>query len=221
MSVQPFIFWLLAAFVPAVIGQVMGARAGSAWMSGAAALFLPVMSTFVALRVNAPYWSARTVFNEPDTIATASRRNARLIAWTWGAGAASMLAVYWLSGLRWQHGWQYGSGMALIAALGFGYSLRLGHAESALRTPRHLKAAAMLAAAQGIAAIGGILVLVLSGKVASVRADWAANIIFVAGGLAITVLSAIAVRTYARLSRDDQAWDRELNHDDKDDRRVS
>ncbi len=220
MTVQPFIAWLLAAFVPAVIGQVMGARAGSAWISGAAALFLPVMSTFVALQVNAPYWIARTTPAGPDEIVTASRRNARLLAWTWGAGAASMLAVYMLSGLRWQHGWQYGLGMALIAALGFFYSLRLGDVKSVLRAPRQLKIAAVLAAAQGIAAIGGILILVLSGKVASVRADWAANIVFVAGGLAITVLSAIAVRTYAHLSRDELVRTREINHDGRGDQQV-
>jgi len=50
-----------------------------------------------------------------------------------------------------------------------------------------LGVAAVLAATQGIAAIGGIMILVMSGKVASHRADWAANIIFIAGGLAITV----------------------------------
>ena len=203
MSVQPFIPWLLSAFVAAVIGQVVGARLGLPWLSGSAAVCLPFMSTFVALRVNQPYWTQPLPMGEVDAVATASRRNARLLAWTWGAGAASMLAVYLLSGVRWQHGWQYGSGMALIAALGFAYSLHLGKVGSVLRSQRHLKAAALLAAAQGIAAIGGILVLVVSGKVASVRGDWPANIVFVAGGLAITVLSAIAVRTYARLNRDD------------------
>ncbi len=203
MSVQPFIPWLLAAYLPAVIGQVIGARFGSPWISGAAALILPVMSTLVALRVNAPYWTGAPVPARAEILANASRRNARLLAWTWGAGAASMLSVYLLSGLRWQHGWQYGSGMAVIAALGFIYSLRLGDKASALRQPRNLSFAAMLAAAQGIAAIGGILILVFSGKVASAKGDWAANIVFVAGGLAITVLSAIAVRTHARLSRDD------------------
>jgi hypothetical protein len=200
MSVQPFIPWLLAAFVPAVIGQVLGARMGSAWMSGAAALFLPVMAGLVAVKVNAPYWQMREGSHE--VLATASRRNARLIAWTWGAGAASMLAVYLVSGLRWQHGWQYGCGMALIAAIGFAYSLHLGRAESVLRQPRYMTLSAILAAGQGIAAIGGILLLVLSGKVGSTRADWAANIIFVAGGLAISILSAVAVRTYAQLSPD-------------------
>ncbi len=210
MSVQPFIPWLLAAFVPSVIGQVIGARVGSAWLSGTAALILPVMSILVAMKVNAPYWEKRATPGCIDALANASRRNARLIAWTWGAGAASMLAVYLISGLKWQHGWQYGSGMLLIALLGFLYSLIIGEPASVLRRPGVLNAVAMLAAAQGVAAIGGVTVLVLSGKVASNKADWAANIIFVAGGLAITVLSAIAVRTHARLS-----------HDDRDDPQVS
>ena len=200
MSVQPFIPWLLAAFVPAVIGQVIGAAVNSPWISGAAALFLPVMSTVVGLKVNAPYWARVTAPSGVDALANATRRNARLMAWTWGAGAASMLAVYLLSGLKWQHGWQYGCGMVLIAALGFLYSLSVAAPTSTLRRPGCLNAAAMLAATQGIAAIAGIMILVLSGKVASAKGDWAANVIFVAGGFAITVLSAIAVRTHARLS---------------------
>jgi hypothetical protein len=204
MSVQPYIPWLLAGFVPAVIGQVIGARVGAPWLSGAAAVFLPVMAITVGLKVNAPYWNPKAARNDPAALALASRRNARLMAWTWGAGAISMLAVYLLSGLRWQHGWQYGLGMLLIAGLGFLYAVSLGAAGSVWRQPRYLNAVAMLAAAQGIAAIAGVMILVLSGKVASQRGDWAANIIFVTGGLAITVLSAIAVRTYARLSHDDR-----------------
>jgi hypothetical protein len=202
MTITPFVPWLLAAFVPAVVGQVIGARLGAPWLSGAAALFLPVMATTISLKVNAPYWSDGAMLRERDAIASASARNARLIAWTWGAGAVSMLAVYLLSGLRWQHGWQYGTGMLLISGLGFSYAVNVGLAQSPMRQPRYLTTAALLAAVQGIAAIGGIMILVLSGKVASPRGDWAANIIFVAGGLAIAVLSGIAVRTYARLSRD-------------------
>lgn len=203
MSVQPFIPWLLTAFLPAVAGQVIGARIGSAWVSGTAALFLPAMSILVALKVNAPYWSERVDVSPSGMLADATRRNARLIAWTWGGGAASMLAVYLLSGLRWQHGWQYGGGMLLIACLVFLYSLSVGLPGSALRQPRLLAAAAMVTALQGIAAIGGIMILVISGKVMSPKADWAANIVFMTGGLAITVLSAIAVRTHASISHDD------------------
>jgi hypothetical protein len=201
MSVQPFIPWLIAAYVPSVIGQVLGARMGAPWVSGAAAVFLPVISILVAMRVNGPYWSQSPALAGHDVLIAASQRNARLLAWAWGAGALSMLAVYLVSGLRWQHGWQYGSGMMLIAGIGFSYALSLSDPESVFRRPVSLNIAALLAAAQGIAAIGGITILVLSGKVASPRSDWAANIIFVSGGLAVTVLSAIAVRTHAYLTQ--------------------
>ncbi|MEQ1611711.1 MAG: hypothetical protein ABL904_03080 [Hyphomicrobiaceae bacterium] len=200
MPVNPFIPWLLAAFVPAVIGQVIGARIGSPWISGAAAMFLPIMSIVVALKVNSPYWQRATAPSGIQAIADASRRNARLIAWTWAAGAVSMLAVYRFSGLRWQHGWQYGSGMVLIASLIFIYALSIESPSSPLRRPRLLNAVALMAAAQGIAGTAGIMMLVISGKLGSMKGDWAANIIFVAGGFAIMVLSAIAVRTHARLS---------------------
>lgn len=204
MSVRPFIPWLLAAFVPAILGQVIGASLRAPWVSGTAALFLPIMAVLVSLKVNAPYWEGGVIRRDGDTIATASQRNARLMAWTWGAGALSMLSVYMLSGLRWQHGWQYGLGMLLIATLGYSYSVLLANRESVTRQSRYLTAAALLAAAQGIAAIGGVMILVLSGKVQSPRPDWAANIIFVAGGFAITILSGIALRTWARLSHDDR-----------------
>lgn len=204
MPVNPFIPWLLAAFVPAVLGQVIGARIGSPWISGAAALFLPMMSIIVALKVNQPYWNRTTPPTGIEALADASRRNARLIAWTWAAGAISMLAVYRLSGLRWQHGWQYGSGMVVIAALVFVYALSIESPSSPLRRPRLLNAVALMAAVQGIAGTAGIMMLVISGKLGSMKGDWAANIIFIAGGFAITVLSAIAVRTHARISLDDR-----------------
>lgn len=210
MPVNPFIPWLFAAFVPAVLGQVIGARIGSPWISGAAALFLPAMSIAVAMKVNSPYWDRARAPVGLEAIADASRRNARLIAWTWAAGAISMLAVYRLSGLRWQHGWQYGSGMVAIAALVFIYALSIEHPSSPLRRKRFLNAVALMAAAQGIAAIAGIMMLVMSGKLGSMKGDWAANIIFIAGGFAITVLSAIAVRTHARLSLDDKDVRQEL-----------
>ena len=193
-----------------MLGQVIGASIRAPWVSGTAALFLPVMTILVSLRVNAPYWRSGEPARGSDTLIAASQSNAGLIAWTWGAGAACMLAVYLLSGLKWQHGWQYGTGMLLIAVLGFAYVRSLGTLGSPTRRPSLLTVAALMAAAQGIAAIGGIMILVLSGKVASPRGDWAANIIFVAGGLAITVLSAIAVRTWARLNPDGKGGQKEL-----------
>lgn len=210
MSLQPFIPWLTAALVSAILGQVAGARIGSPWISGAAALFLPMIWTSVALKVNRPYWTQPIAPASTGTAAEAARRNARLLALAWGAGGASMLAVYLLSGLKWQHGWQYGCGMILIAMTAFAYGLAIGHPASRLRRPALLDAANVLVAAQGVAAIGGIMILVLTGKVASAKPDWAANVIFVAGGLTITILSAIAVRTHARLTPDDTGDQREL-----------
>ena len=151
-----------------------------------------------------PYWNRTTPPTGIEALADASRRNARLIAWTWAAGAISMLAVYRLSGLRWQHGWQYGSGMVVIAALVFVYALSIESPSSPLRRSRLLNAVALMAAVQGIAGTAGIMMLVISGKLGSMKGDWAANIIFIAGGFAITVLSAIAVRTHARISLDDR-----------------
>ena len=202
MALRPFLPWLIASLVPTVLGQVIGASVSAPWISGTAALFLPVMTILVGLKLNAPYWGEEQVHRDSEILIAASERNACLIAWTWGAGGISMLAVYLLSGLKWQHGWQYGSGMVLIAGLGYVYARSLGSRGSPMRRPQFLTAAALIAAAQGVAAIAGVMIIVMSGKVMSQRGDWAANIIFVAGGLTMTVLSAIAVRTWARLNPD-------------------
>ena len=48
-------------------------------------------------------------------------------------------------------------------------------------------------ALQGIAALVGVAILLLSGKVEAQGRDWAANVVFIAGGLALFALSAMAV----------------------------
>jgi hypothetical protein len=99
-----------------------------------------------------------------------------------------MLGVYLLSGLKWQHGWQYGTGMALIALAALAYA----------RSPRWLDAVAIVVALQGAASAIGLAVLAGSGKLASVKSDWAANVIFVAGGVTIAILSVLAVAAHRR-----------------------
>jgi hypothetical protein len=54
---------------------------------------------------------------------------------------------------------------------------------------------------QGIAAVAGLVFLIGSGKLETVRPDWAANQIFLFGGLTIVGLSAIAVVTQRKLMR--------------------
>jgi hypothetical protein len=62
----------------------------------------------------------------------------------------------------------------------------------------------MLALAHGAAALIGIMVLVLTGKILSTKGDWAANQVFTAGGLAVAGLTAISALTTVRLLRGHQ-----------------
>jgi hypothetical protein len=171
--------WVPGALAMSVFGQILGAKLNNGQISAAAAALIPLALIAAAARTKA--------MATADPIATATH-NAYLQALTWGAGAASMLGVYLLSGLRWQHGWQYGAGMALIALAALLYA----------RQPRWLNAVAGVVALQGAAAAIGLAVLAGSGKLASVKGDWAANIIFVAGGVAIAILSVMAVASHAR-----------------------
>ncbi len=201
MSLQPFVPWLVAALAASVFGQFIGAHRGTPWLSMAAATLLPIAAIVVACGINRPHWQPPNRVPGAATPAIAARRNARLIAMIWGAGAASLLSVYLGSGLRWQHGWQYGAGMALTAILCFGYALRLGHGASRFNQRPWLDAAAIVVAIQALAAFAGLIFLIASGKVWSARPDWAANVLFVTGSIAIAAVSVLAVLTHAWLSQ--------------------
>ena len=103
-----------------------------------------------------------------------------------------MLAVYLLSGLKWQHGWQYGSGMVLVGAAILAYAQALRREGGYLASPAGLRLAYFANLAQGLAAAVAVVWLVSSGKLATTKGDWAANDIFLAGGAAIVVLVVIA-----------------------------
>ena len=53
----------------------------------------------------------------------------------------------------------------------------------------------------GAAAAVALGMLIGSGKVGSIKADWPANHVFLAGGLALVVISAIAAITHFKLRR--------------------
>lgn len=131
----------------------------------------------------------------------AARLNSALIGLGYAWGAASMFAVYLLSGLKWQHGWQYGAGMAVIAAILFAYSHALATPNSPLRAPANMDIARVATALHAIAAAIGLLWLLFSGKLETTKGDWAANDIFMAGGFTVTFLSDLALATRKRLMR--------------------
>lgn len=189
---------LLATIVAMVVCANQGWRALSIVAAAAAAIVL----MHRAFTVNGQFGGATPTANSaPTTASTAGRSNAQLVGAAYGWGGLAMLAVYMLSGLSWRHGWQYGSGMLLIALALFGYARMLAAPSSPMATPRALALVAMLALAQGIAAALALVILATSGKLATAKGDWAANHIFVAGGLAIVVISVLAYTTYRRLSQ--------------------
>ena len=114
-----------------------------------------------------------------------------------------MLGLYTtpFTGLKWQHGWQYAAAFALLSVFALAYTHLSGSRDAATRE-RLQKLAGPLAAMQATIAAAGLAFLVMSGTLQSKRADWAANIIFLYAALTIMILSAVALRTHIRLTRD-------------------
>ena len=192
--------WLLTAIASSVASAVAGVHAGRPWLVAAAALLFALVLVASSFEINRQ-WLYPEGRPADDAPIMSTLRNARLlvIAYVWGS--LTMFAIYRLSGLYWQHGLQYAVGMMLVATLIMTYVHLLARDGSPLRAPQSLRLAAGLAALHGGAAIVGLGFLLGSGKMLSRKTDWAANHVFLAGGLAIIGLSALAVLTYFRLEQ--------------------
>jgi hypothetical protein len=124
------------------------------------------------------------------------------ICYAWGAVTMQGLYLTPVTGLKWQHGWQYALAMALLAAASIAYARSLsGLIRSAHPTgmERQFRWATPLAAAQAIVAGVGLVALWLSGKLFSTRADWAANRVFAALAVAILAVSLASILAQRRL----------------------
>lgn len=191
----PLFFAAGAVLAASVAGQVIGAQQGAVGMSAFAAAAFTGAMLRLGWTLNRPWWQCETsTCLGPDTGGAQpviAARNAQLLALGYVWGGISLLAVYLLSGIKWQHGWQYGSGMVLIGAL-----LLL----AARALPKHwgpvlARRLAGLTLIHGWAATGGLAWLVGSGKIWSIKGDWAANVVFAAGAVALVGVSAMALRT--------------------------
>ena len=194
--------WLWGTSALTVAAMVVGVLLGNSGL----AIFAGVMQALVAITVHKTL-SARIVRRADqgllgEAMSGIASFNARAMATTYGWGAAAMLAAYYLTPLSWQHAWQYGAGMALVALLLMAYARQVISAGNLFANPRWLDAARIATLLQGVAALAGVVLLVLSGKLAAGRDDWAANVVFVAGGVAIVVQSAIALANARRPSDD-------------------
>ena len=194
---------LLAIAASLTLAGIMWCAAhGNILAINAIALVFALAAIWTAWQVNAPRfsqvrqtaadWPAATTQLKATSLVTAS-----VYAW----GGLAMLLVYELTQLHWRHGWQYGSMMLLIAGGLLAYVRALKNPSSRLASSSAIERVVQLAAVHGIAAAAALGWLVLSGKLITYKGDWAANAIFLAGGLAIIFISAIAVLTHRRLTR--------------------
>lgn len=187
--------WLVLALAASVTFMVIGtAHDQKALTSFAATAFAGViLSTAVA--VNLPMWRGESPFGDTNPAFASGLRNIRLAMLVYAWGGLALFAMYRLSDLRWFHAPQYAAGATLIAGGLLMYVNRLCNTEPRRAPP------AFLNIAHGLTAAGGLAFLIGSGKVWSQRADWAANTVFLWGGIAMVGLCLIAAITQARMAR--------------------
>ncbi|CAN0365182.1 unnamed protein product [Phaeothamnion confervicola] len=200
MPLTSLLPWILAAIVASIAAMVTGIVSDFPALSWLAAGLFGVSLVATSIDINRPWWEPGAA-DDPAAPFAAAIRNARLlvIGYLWGSFA--LFCIYRLTGLRWQHGIQYGAGMAVLAWLILLYVHLLAKRDSKLREPWALKLATLVSLAHGAGALAGVFFLVGSGKVFSIKDDWAANQVFLAGGLAITAMSLISAFTQVRLER--------------------
>ena len=183
--------WLMLTCVLSVAAMVTGVMIGNQALTILAGAMFAIVASVVGWRFAATADAAES----RDVIAA---RFARLMAAAWAWAGVAMLACYYLTDLSWQHAWQYGAGMLLITGLVLAYARARLVPGSRFAASSMVRAASWMTQLQGIAAMAGVVVLALSGKLDAAKQDWAANVVFVAGGLAIFALSMAALRAERR-----------------------
>lgn len=199
MPLQPIVPALILATTMSIMSMVWsvgaGARSSSLWAALAFAAVV-VIATFL---VNRPAWTSSpdmTLDLRRDRAIDTARRNAWMMSSVYAWGGLAILAIYTLTELWWWHSWQYGGAMLVVAAGLFLFAHIMGYKTSVLRSDGVRNAGAWAAIAQATAAAGGLGFLIATGKLGSVKPDWPANHVFLAGGLALIAISAISAATH-------------------------
>jgi hypothetical protein len=200
MPLRPLLPAILLALVMSVIVGVLAAGRNSGITLALAVALFALQMLFALVRTNSPYWRPEVEPQEEGIVAICARRHTILAALVYTWGAAAILAIYSMSGLTWRHWWQYGLGMAAIAAAVFLYAHLLTSGRGPYRTPKALSILMGLTALQGLAVSVALVYLVFWGKLITPRGDWAANYIFAAGSITLAVLSGVSLVTYRSLT---------------------
>ena len=201
---------LLVVALLSVTTMVLAGRSDQKLMVTAGAAVFAFAISIVTVFSNFEAWrlpAATTPRSHAVRAFLAMRTNTTLGAIAYGWGAAAMQGLYLtpLTGLKWQHGWQYALAMALLAGccLAFIQTLPLpGWRNRPGERQWHSKLALPLAAGQAAISAGGLGILAISGKLASERADWAANRVFAALAVSVLAVSIAALVSLARARQD-------------------
>jgi len=199
ISLRPLLPWLLLASALSTSMMVLGAGRGDRFLPSISAGLLVALVVGTGLGINAPLWSRISRAALPQeglpSVKEALRCNVWLAALVYAWGASALFAIYSLSDLTWRHAFQYASGAALFAACLGIYGLRLGRVRGNAFPPF------VLTFIHGLAAAGGLVFLIGTGKLDTAKGDWAANEVFLWGGIAIVVLCVISAVTQKRITR--------------------
>lgn len=199
MTLRPPLPWLLFTLAAALIAMYLAARVVLKAEAAMAAAVFAVIIISAALRTNAPIWRRASGIAGP-TPREALLATSQLVLLVYLWCAIAFFAIYLGTNTRWQHGWQYGTAMLLVAG-GCGYYLsRLADPADSFSSRQAVERMVKFVAYQAFAIGGGLIWLIASGKLATLKGDWAANQLFLAGGFAVMCLSAIIVKTHSVLT---------------------
>ncbi|HEY8194249.1 MAG TPA: hypothetical protein VIF13_04300 [Hyphomicrobium sp.] len=198
MSSRPSLPLLLMTLAVALIAMFLATRATQKIEAAVAAAIFAIILITTAVRTNSPLWRRPAASGVTPRDALWQTAQLIMLAYLWCALA--FYAIYLGTTLHWQHGWEYGSAM-LAFALGHAiYLWFLSDPDNAVSTPSAIERAVQLSTLQAIAIACGLIWLISSGKLSSIKGDWPANQLFLAGGFTVMCLSVIIVKTYSVLS---------------------
>jgi len=199
MTLRPSLPWLLITLAAALFAMYLAANAVLKIEAAVAAAVFALIIVVSATRTNAPIWRQRPDATGP-TPRDALFRTTQLVMVAYLWCAIAFYAIYLGTHTRWQHGWEYGTAILLIAGA-YGYYLRrLRDPADNLSSPSAIERMVKFAAYQALLISAGLIWLIGSGKLATLKGDWAANQLFLAGGFAVICLSAIIVKTNSVLT---------------------
>jgi hypothetical protein len=183
---------LLLAFALSILIVVLAAGRGSLATLAIAAGLFGVQVVLVLLRFNIPLWRTPRATAGQDWAWDNTMLTALVYAW----GAAAMFAIYSQTLLAWRHWWQYGLGMALLGAAAVLSALYLARSNGPVERAKALRLLIALSVAQLIAVASALIYLVASGALATIKDDWAANPVFIVGGLTVAAISLVSLYTH-------------------------